>query len=286
MSSHGTRLRALAEQEGSALEVILGFRQFGPSEVSIPALDGRLVSIAQTYSATEKAAIFARLAAANLPAIADGLIALAAEPDANGPFLNWINEYFIILNAISQCVPQYLSRFMRSNHPAVRQLAKKAAETMCAALRRYGPDFPYAAPFHVRVLQSAVGMGCLLLDLLSLSQPQVRREALSSENRSLLFTAVIRYGRSREVSVAAGFENLVAVLSNNPKTAQRMDEFAADAAGLSECKRRGCPKTSQDAQLAVCAVCGTVAYCSPQHQHEDWNDPEVPHKGMCYQTGW
>jgi len=56
--------------------------------------------------------------------------------------------------------------------------------------------------------------------------------------------------------------------------------------GLERCGRRGCTKTTENAQLFKCSRCEVVLYCSKRHQIEDREDSTRPHKAWCYKTWW
>ncbi|KZT50413.1 hypothetical protein CALCODRAFT_504753 [Calocera cornea HHB12733] len=287
MLSSGQDMRAIARNEVDILERVIGFR---PGSF-LPEGDvwDRMEAF-RKYSEAELEVIYCRLGVSCLPWLVNGLLESAENPN-NRPLWIWINVYWLLLCRIDGSAPQYMYRFMHSGHPLTKNLARRAAEIMCSSIERHGVELPSDAEtgwpkgWPYQALDNMVGAGVFLLSLVSLSPPESRHTIIDSRIKSILLPAYLSYSRHEEPSMAQGFDNILALLESR-MPAVIYDNYCLKGNGRTNCKRRGCSAKYEDGPWFQCSRCMTVAYCSKKHQTEDWDDPECPHKAVCYRTSW
>ncbi|KZO94369.1 hypothetical protein CALVIDRAFT_223834 [Calocera viscosa TUFC12733] len=141
-------------------------------------------------------------------------------------------------------------QFMQSSHATVDQLAIRAAELMCAAVRKHGNDLgngylPTAA------VETIVGVGFLLLTLISLSSPEIRRKAITSSTQRTLLPVFFKYTFYHVEWIADSCKTVCAMLTNQ-RSASQIEKYRAATEGKKGCKLRHCSKTWECAHLFQC----------------------------------
>jgi len=284
MISRGTELRNSARSGIPLLFELLGsvHRRDLSSDLSDLWVKG-----AQYGEEVYSNVMYSRLAAAFLPQIVEQVLKISPVLDNVDPLWNHVTPSLCILARIDEMGTRYMFRFMQSGRPETTRLASHVGDLMCAAIIRHGEAIPFSEPGPVRnqALNDVVGIGVFLLSLLTMSRPEIRHAALSSQAKSLLLSVFRKCSQYKEPDLEEGFTNILAVLEGRmPDTTQML--YRRIFEGKTACKWRGCNKRCEDGQWYECSRCMTVIYCSKKHQFEDWEDSVAPHKAMCYRTAW
>lgn len=92
--------------------------------------------------------------------------------------------------------------------------------------------------------------------------------------------------KERQAVIPWPAATLKMVLTNgaDERERQALRHARAQKGGIGQCAHAGCDhRVAEDGgALLQCSQCGTVRYCSEEHQRAAWKHPKVLHKEMCH----
>lgn len=253
--------------------------------VKTQAVDQYLWKLSAKYGDVQMEAIFSRFSAGGLPSLVE---ALTLSVEGCGPLWSWINGYFIILARVDQHAPRYLCHLLQSGRRGLALFPTMVADIMGTAVQMHGTYIgPLSGAMRSVALEALAGVGLLLLNVLAMSTPKVRRAGLFPELRKALLPIYLKYEHKHndDPYLKDVFHEVIRLLEGQTSSPS-VDHDIANRIGKNRCKRPNCHKTCSNAQLFQCSRCMVVLYCSKKHQIEDWEDLEAPHGPVCYRTRW